>query len=76
MTADERRDKEANCFARCLLMPSFMVKNEIEKMKTIDKNGYKISMSFEEVTQRLAAIFQVSEPIMAVRLHELFPNKF
>jgi Zn-dependent peptidase ImmA (M78 family) len=62
---DKRQDKEANYFARCLLMPEEFLRSEIEKLK----NG-KVRTT-EDMIKKLAKIFKVPEYQMTIRLTEL-----
>ncbi len=58
---DKNREKEANQFARALLMPIPFVKEEVSKLSKDDKTPLKT----------LSKIFKVEETIMAFRLAEL-----
>ena len=62
---DIRQDKEANHFARCLLIPEKFLKPEIEKLKS-----EKIRTT-EEMIKLFARKFKVSEVQMTIRLTEL-----
>ena len=61
---DKRQDKEANYFARCLLIPERFLIPEIEKLK-----GKKIRT--EDMIKLLAKTFKVPEYQMTIRLTEL-----
>lgn len=61
---DEKADREANCFARCLLMPESFVLSELKKMGKIDLTDPRQS-------KNLADRFGVSEPMITIRLVEL-----
>ena len=60
---DRKMDKEANYFARCLLMPEQFIKKAIHKIKD--------ETSEEELVKMLAKKFKVTEYQMTVRLIEL-----
>ena len=60
-----RQDEEANFFARCLLMPRPLVKEELEKLKKT-----KI-LDHQDLITRLAKKFNVEYNLMNFRLIEL-----
>lgn len=67
MTDRERtQEAEANYFAICLLMPRQWVHTELDKLLDLNKN-----MPEDEIVQRMAKRFQVSEVMMTMRLVEL-----
>lgn len=57
------REREANAFAACLLMPSQLVRRELEHQS--------FDLADEEGLQALAETFQVSAQAMAIRLSNL-----
>lgn len=59
-----RQEKEANYFARCLLMPADLVRKEIEKMGGV-------SMLNDLHIHLLAVKFQVNDSLMAHRIGEI-----
>lgn len=69
MTNEVRMDKEANAFARNLLMPEFMLRPRVDEFKYSNT-------SFEDIVTKMAKLFEVSEAQMAIRIRELYPNKF
>jgi len=58
-----KQETEANLFARCILMPSSLVR---EELKNITKKH-----SIEESVKQLAKKFKVSEVQMTLRLRDL-----
>lgn len=59
------QEAEANYFARCLLMPEAMVREEVGKVEKFDL------LNTKHVAD-LAKCFEVDVPIMAFRLAEIF----
>lgn len=60
----EMEDREANCFAMCLLMPAEFVRREVQAMGGID-------IEDEKAMAKLAKKFGVSVPLMALRLGQI-----
>lgn len=60
--SDERMEREANVFARALLMPEDLLRNEIAK------RGGKVT---SQMLVELASLFCVEEHQMTIRLIEL-----
>jgi Zn-dependent peptidase ImmA (M78 family) len=56
-------DAEANMFAMCLLMPEFLVRNQIDQRQ--------IDVTNEEGVMLLANTFQVTPQMMLIRLVNL-----
>lgn len=63
-TVDLIREAEANYFAVCLLMPDQMVHNEFAKLTPAERD-------IDRVFEILAARFQVSQQVVALRLADL-----
>ncbi len=61
---EREQDKEANYFAMCLLMPAPFVHAEADRMLSMGKWD-------EDGVREMAKTFQVSEALMAIRLHQL-----
>lgn len=66
MTKEEKQNNEADYFARCLLMPKEMIKEQILNINASGEKYYK-----EELVKTLAQIFQVTQMQMTIRLTEL-----
>lgn len=64
---EKRQDKEANYFARCLLMPEEMFLKQVEILK---ENTGK-TLSTQEAVKKLAKTFKVEEYHVVIRLKEL-----
>ena len=62
-TGEVKKEREANSFAANILMPEFMIKDEVARL---EKN-----ISVEDAIERLANTFQVSEAAMTYRLINL-----
>ena len=65
MPADPDKEKRANLFAMCLLMPEDFVKAEIKKIKDFD-------LCSDEHMKMLARKFRVPQSIMAMRIGQLY----
>lgn len=65
MKSDEIMDKEADMFARCLLMPKPLIIEYTNQFKAQNP------ITTEEVVTKMAKIFQVTELQMALRMKEL-----
>lgn len=63
----EYRDREANEFALCLLMPEKLIRENARP----SENG---AFTFEEI-ERLANLFKVPEAAMTLRLKDLYGRK-
>lgn len=61
----EQREREANQFAMCLLMPEELVRKELKRMGGID-------LADPNATKDLARRFQVSETMMAMRIGQIY----
>ena len=59
----EQHEKEANLFARCLLMPRNLMKQELSKIEK--------KLDYDEAVKIMAAKFQVEEKLMSFRMIEL-----
>ena len=59
-------ESEASCFAFCLLMPEFMVRAEMKKINPMDMVDSQI-----DIVSEIACIFQVTNTVAAIRLHQL-----
>ncbi|WP_192822771.1 ImmA/IrrE family metallo-endopeptidase [Rufibacter sp. LB8] len=62
-TGELKNEREANQFAAAILMPGFMIKNEIEKRN--------LEFIEEQDVKELADIFKVSQQAMTIRLSKL-----
>lgn len=68
MQTPDEMQREADLFARCLLMPEEWVRDEARKIK-----GF--SLLEQDHVKRLAKTFAVSPEIMAFRLGEIYWRK-
>ena len=65
MAVSDAKEREANYFAMCLLMPEQFVRDEVKKMGGLDLvDDLKLN--------KLARKFQVSDGMMAMRLEQVF----
>lgn len=61
-----RKEKEADYFARCLLMPDFMMQKEVDLIRNSGKHIHT-----SEAIKMLSKTFQVEQHHVVLRLHEL-----
>ena len=70
MKKDEREDMEADLFARCLLMPEFLVREEVKKIRDAYHDRSFKERTPEHIVHELASKFRVSDLQMTKRLME------
>lgn len=69
MKQNEQDENEANFFAMELLMPEFMVRNEVEKL------GHEIDIADDRAIAKLTKLFEVDIALMTMRLAQIYGVK-